>query len=122
MRTHRRTRDDLRRNLDFAGQLVNRDDGQNESVLTQVSAVFYDQIFDDISPRTGINTDSADVHASGLACAKLVEFHDVAAFHHHDVADRAAHRSREFRVQLQLTVFAVNGDEVLGLDQIDNQL
>ena len=57
-----------------------------------------------------------------LARAQFVEFQDVAALDHHHVADRAMHRSRHLRVQLELAVFAVNRNEILRLHQVDDQL
>ena len=59
--------------------------------------------------------------SSGFAGAEFVEFENVAAFDEHDFADRAMHGSGQFGVQLQLAVFAVDGNEVARLDQVDDE-
>ena len=57
-----------------------------------------------------------------LRAPSLVELQHVAAFDHQHLSDRAVHRAGHFRVQLELAVFAVNGNEVARLDQVDDQL
>ena len=57
-----------------------------------------------------------------LARAQFVELQDVAALDHQHVANRAMHAPGHFGMQLELAVFAVNRNEVLRLDQVDDQL
>ena len=59
---------------------------------------------------------------AGFACAEFVEFENVSALDQHDFADGAVHGSGHFGVQLQLAVFAVNGNEIARLDQVDDEL
>ena len=61
-------------------------------------------------------------NSARLSRAQLVEFQDVAALDHHHLADRTVHGARQLGVQLQLPVFAVDGDEILRFNQVDDQL
>jgi len=51
----------------------------------------------------------------------LIDFEYVAAFDQHHTAHGTVHGSGQFRVQLELAVFAVNGDEIPRPYQVDNQ-
>src|SRR5271165_6406605 len=113
---------DLRWGFDFACEFVDRNDGQHNAVLAQVTAIADHQVFHDVAHRVGIYTDASDGYAPGFLRTQFIEFEDVAAFGHQDFSDRAVHRSRKLSVQLELPVLTVNWDEVLWLHQVDDQL
>jgi len=87
-----------------------------------VAAIFDDQILDYIGSRAGIDANPAHVYTACLARTEFVKFQNVSALNQHHISDRAMHRARHLRVQLQLPVLAVNGNEVFRLHQIDNKL
>ena len=113
---------DLRLVLDHAGNLVDGEDGQDEAVFTEMTAVADDQLFDHVAGGTGVNADASDRDGAGFARAELVEFQYLAALQKEDLADGSGHGGGQGGVQLELTVFAVDGDEVLRAHEIDEQL
>ena len=87
-----------------------------------MAAVFDNEVFDHIGARAGIDADAANIDASGLAGAELIDFENVSAFDQHHVADRSGHGPGQFGMQLELPVFAVNGDEIFRPYQVDDEL
>src|SRR5208337_3970630 len=110
------------RTLHLAGQLVNRDDWQHDAVLAEVPAVANDEVFDHVAHGVGIDADAADSNATRLARAQFVELQYVAALDHHYFPNGAVHGARHLGVQLELPVLAVDGNEVLRLYQVDDEL
>src|SRR5208283_4861165 len=115
-------RHNFQRRFDLARCLVDGDDGQDDAVFAQVAAVFDDEVFDHIGAVAGVDADAAHVDFAGFAGAEFVEFQNIAAFDQHDFADRAAHGTGHFGVQFELAVFAVDGNKVTRLDQVDDEL
>ena len=68
-------------------QFVDGDDGKDDAVFAEVTAVFNNQIFDYIRSRAGVDADAAYVDASGFAGAEFVELENVAAFDQHHFSD-----------------------------------
>src|SRR5579862_3693972 len=85
-------------------------------------AVFNDQIFDYVSTVARVDADTADVYAAGFAGVLLVELENVSAFEQNNFAHRTVHGPGHFGMQLELPVFAMNGDKIFWLYQIDDQL
>src|SRR5579859_1997640 len=108
--------------FDQAAELVDGDDGHDEAVFAQMAAVFDDQILHYICARAGVDADAAHLDASGLAGAVFVDFENVSAFNQHDAAHRAVHRPSQFGMELELAIFAVDRDEILGPHQVDDEL
>src|SRR6185369_10240988 len=113
---------DFGRSLHLAGEFVDGDDGQHDAVFTEVAAVFDNQVFDHVGPRSRVNADPADINAAGFARSQFVELENVAALDQNHVSDRPLHRCCHLRVQLQLPVLAVDGNEIFRLHQVDDQL
>src|SRR6202035_6141215 len=113
---------DFRSGLDFAGELMDSDDGQHDAVFAQVPTVFHHQVLDHVGAGAGIDTDPPDIDPAGLACSQFVELENVAALDQNRFANRAVHGAGHFRVQLQLAILAVDGNEVFRLHQVDDQL
>ena len=59
---------------------------------------------------------------AGFARAEFVELQNVAALDQHHIANRTVHGCGHLGVQLELAVFAVDGNEISRLDQIDDEL
>src|SRR6266496_5531009 len=116
------SRHDFRRNFNFAGQLMDCDDRQHETIFAQMAAIFDNQVFNNVGPGAGVDADAADSYASCFTCAELVEFKNIAALYQHNFPDRVAHGCGQFCMQLELAVLTVNWNEIFGLDQIDDQL
>src|SRR5579872_1281289 len=108
--------------LDFSGQLVDGNDRQHDAVFAEVAAVFDDEIFDHIGAVAGVDADASDIDLACFARSEFVEFKNVSALDEHDFADRSAHGSGHFGVQLELTIFSVDRNKVARLDQVDDQL
>ncbi len=79
--------DDFEARLDFAGQFINRDDGEHDAVFAEVTAVFNYQILNHVGAVAGIDADAAHIDFPGFARAEFVKFQNVAAFNQHDFAD-----------------------------------
>src|SRR5206468_5855277 len=109
----------LRRGFHPTGVLVDGDDRQHKAVFAEMPPVFDYKVFNDICPGTRVDTDATNVDASGLTRSKFVEFEHVAAFNEHHAANGAVHGARQFGMQFELAVLAVNGDEVLRPHQVD---
>src|SRR5664280_2884600 len=103
-------------------QLVDGDDGQHDAVFAEVTAIANDQILHHIAHGIGIDADAAYGNASRLARPHLVEFENVAALDHHDFSHRVVHGAGHFGVQLELAILAVDGNKVLRLYQVDDEL
>src|SRR5664279_1630127 len=108
--------------LHLARQLVDGDDGQHDAVFAEVAAIANDQIFHHIAHGIGIDADAAYGNASRLASPHLVELQNVAALDHHDLAHRVVHGASHFGVQLELAILAVDGNKILRLHQVDDEL
>ncbi len=113
---------DFRRGFDFSSELVDGNDRHDKTILAQMTPIFDDQILDHIGPGAGVDADAANIHASRFARAQFVESENVSAFDEHDIADRATHGSGQFGVQLELAIFAVDGNEILGPNKVDDEL
>jgi len=59
---------------------VDGDDRHHEAVFAEMAAVFYDDVFDYVGARAGVDADAADVDASCLAGAVFVDFQNVSGF------------------------------------------
>src|ERR1019366_6164586 len=103
-------RHNLRRGFDPSREFVDGNDRHHEAIFAQVAAVVDYQVLYHIRARAGIDADAAYVHAARFACAQFVDFQYVSAFDQHHVADRAAHRARQLGMELELAVFAVDGN------------
>src|SRR6202522_390006 len=112
----------LGRSFHTPGELVHGDDRHHEAVFAEVATIFNNEVVDHIGARAGIDADTANIDASGLACAGLIDFENVSAFNQHHLADRSAHRPGQFGVQPELPVLAVNGNEVFRPHQINDEL
>src|ERR1019366_2614859 len=113
---------DFGRRLDLARQLVDGNDGQHDAVFAEVTAIANDQVFHHVAHGVGIDADATDGNAAGLARPHLVEFQNVAALDHHHLAHRVVHGAGNFGVQLELAILAVDGNKILRLYQIDDEL
>src|SRR5258708_1642510 len=72
-----------------AGEFVDGDNGQHDTVFAQVAAVFNNQILNHVGARSGIDADSANVDAPGFAGVVFVKLENVAAFDQDHFADGA---------------------------------
>src|SRR5581483_633895 len=113
---------DFRLGLHASRKFVDGDNRQHDAVFADMAPILDDQVFDYVGARARVDAYPANIDPSDLARAEFVEFQDVSALDEHDVADGTMHRRRQFRVQFQLAIFAMNGDKVARLDQVNNQL
>src|SRR5260370_34093070 len=113
---------DLWRSFYSSRELVNRDDGQYDAILAQMSAVADHQIFDNVGHGSRINTNAADGYATSFASAELVELQNGAAVSLHDLAYSALHSGGQRSVPPQLAVLTVDRNKISRLHQVDDQL
>src|ERR1700674_4913875 len=115
-------RHNLGRSLDASGELGDGDDRHNEPVFAEMAAVFDNNVFDHVGARAGIDADAAHIDASGLAGPEFVDFKNVSSFDQHHFANRSSHRAGQLGMQLELPIFAVDGDEIFRPYQVDDEL
>src|SRR6185369_381101 len=115
------TAHDLRTGFYTAAKLVNRDDGQHDAILTEVAPVLDNKIFDHIGARARIDAHAANVDPSRFARAQLIEFQNIATFNKDNVSYSAMHRPGHLGMELELTVFAVDRNEIAGFYQVDDK-
>src|ERR1700674_468115 len=115
-------RHNLGRGLDASGEFVDGDERHHEPVFAEMAAVFDNNVFDHVSAGAGIDTDAAHIDAAGLAGAELIDFENVSSFDQHHFANRSSHGAGQLGVQLELPVFAVDGDEIFRPYEVDDEL
>ena len=112
--------DDFGLAFDLAGALVDGDDGEDDAIFREGAAVLDDEVFDDVNGGAGVNEDAACGDLAVFAGLGLVEFEDVAVFHDDCGADSAGFDG-DLGVLLEVAEVAVDGDEVLGADEVDEE-
>jgi len=113
--------DDFGEGFQAAGMLVDGDNGNDDAVLGEVTAVADDHLFDFLE-RAGIHEDAARGDGIAAESGILGEFDDVAIFKKQDFAGDDAEGMREGRMPEEMAVFAVDGDEIARLDELENEL
>src|SRR5260370_653442 len=112
--------DDFGLRLHAAGVFVDGDDGDDDAVFGEMLAVADDDFFDFLE-GAGIDADASGGHGIAAASAILGEFEGVAVFENEDFAGNAAELISERGVAEEMAVFAMNGDEIFGLNELQDE-
>ena len=112
--------DDFWQGFHFAGVLIDGDDGDDDAVFGKMLAIA-DDYFLDFLEGAGIDADAARSDGIAAADAILRELDRLAVFEEEDFAGDAAELMSERGVAEKMAVFAVNGNEIFRLDELQNQ-
>src|SRR5579862_5109472 len=112
--------DDFRRLLHLAGSLIDGQHGEDKTVFAQNAPVADDEFFDDVDGRAGVDEDATCGDLVFLACIGVVELEHVSIFDHDGVFDGAGLHG-DLGVAMEIAIIAVDGNEVLGPDQVDEE-
>src|SRR5436190_3063222 len=121
---HEAARDDVGYAFERAGLFVDRDDGNDEAFLRQMTAVA-EHFVADLAGARIVDQHAADRCLAGDASTLFVERDDVAVFGEENLGPRIApgeHAFRHARVLRQLPVLAVDRNEVAWFHQREHQL
>ncbi len=115
--------DDLRQTLALPGVLVDGDDGEHETVFGEMTAVANDQVLDHLVERTAVDAHAADGDALSLAGAAGIQLQRLARFEHKSLLQTGVPQVLgQLGMLGQLPVLAMDRQEVLGADQVQDQL
>jgi hypothetical protein len=103
--------------FEFAGVFVDGDDGNDDAVLREMAAVADDDFFD-LFERAGIDEDAAGGDGIAAEGAVFGELDGLAIFDKKNFFGNDAELVGERGVAEEMAVFAVDGDEILGLDEL----
>src|SRR5882724_12116911 len=77
----------LRSGFHASGVFVDSDDRQHETIFAEMPPPLDHQAFNDICPRTRVDTDAANVDSSCLTRSQFVELQNVPALDQHHVSN-----------------------------------
>ncbi len=100
---------------------VDGDDGDDDAVFGEVAAIADDGLFDFFE---GAGIDEGAAGGDGIAAVGAVfgEFDLLAVFHEQDLARYDTELMRERGVTEEMAIFAVNGDEIFWLAELEDEL
>ena len=107
----------------MAGGAVDGEDGDNEAILSEVAAVADDHVFDDVAEGAGIDADAAGVDFFAFAGAAGIDEEAFAVFDDEGGLQALAFEVLgELGMADELEVFAVDGHEVFGADEVEDEV
>src|SRR5215469_4080002 len=104
-----------------AGMLVDGDDGNDDAIFGEMLAVADYYVFD-FFQRAGIDADPAGGDWLFTARSAFREFDGLAVFDQQNFFGNASQLMSERSMPEQVTIFAVDRDEIARLDELQDQL
>src|ERR1700676_1486310 len=112
--------DDFGRRFEAAGLFVDGDDGADEAVFGKMAAIADDDFFDFLE-GAGIDENASGGDGIAGESAVFVEFEEVTVFEEQDFAGDAAELVSERGVAEEMAIFAVDGNEIARLDELQDE-
>src|SRR6266850_5599970 len=117
---HQAARNDFRMRFHLAGMLIDRDDRHDDTIFGKMLSIADYDVFD-FFERTGIHAHASGGYRIAPVRAFLGEFDRLAVLDQEDFAGHSAKLMRERGVAEKMPVFAVNGDEILRLHELQQE-
>src|SRR5882724_10874996 len=117
---HESARDDFRLRLEFAGVLVDGNDGDDDAVFGKMFAVANDDFFDFLK-RAGINENPASGNGIAAKCPVFCEFDVLPVFNEKDFATDDPQLMRKRGVAEKMAKLTVDGNEIFRFYQLKDE-